>query len=156
MPRQMERTAQCLCGSLRAIASGEPQFNNICHCRSCQRRTGSVVHAGAYFLKEHVRCEGVSKTYIHRSESGRGVHLHFCPECGTTVYFFAERAPSLCGIAVGCFADPDFPAPSFSVWEESLHPWLPIPASIRRFPKGVDEGVVNQMLHNAEAARTAR
>lgn len=151
----MERTAQCLCGSLRAIASGEPQFSNICHCRACQRRTGSVVHAGAFFLKEDVRCEGISKVYIHRSDSGREVHMHFCPECGTTVHFFAEGAPGLCGIAVGCFADPNFPAPSFSVWEESLHPWLPIPANVRRFPKSADDGVVSQMLREADAARTA-
>ena len=142
----MEKIATCLCGSLRAVASGEPRFNNICHCRACQRRTGSIVHAGAYFSREDVRCDGVSKTYVHTSDSGRQVYLHFCPECGTTVYFHAERAPGLCGIAVGCFADPDFPPPSFSVWEESLHPWLPIPPSVKRFPRGVDAEVVKQAL----------
>ena len=57
----MQRTAQCLCGSLRAIASGEPRFNNICSCQACQRRTGSVIHAGAFFLKEDVRCEGAPR-----------------------------------------------------------------------------------------------
>ena len=148
----MQRTAHCLCGSLRAIVSGEPLFNNICHCRACQRRTGSIVHAGAFFLKGDVQCEGVSKTYVHRSDSGRLVHLHFCPECGTSVYWHAERAPSLCGVAVGCFADPDFPAPSFSVWEESLHPWLPIPPNVIRFPKSADAGVINQLLRNADPA----
>jgi hypothetical protein len=67
-----------------------------------------------------VRCEGVSKVYVRRSDSGREVHHHFCPECGTTVYSFAERAPGLCAISVGCFADADFPAPSFSL--QDLHP----------------------------------
>ena len=72
----MQRTAQCQCGSLRAVASGEPRFNNICSCQACQRRTGSVIAAGAYFLTADVRCEGASKVYIHRSDSGREVHLH--------------------------------------------------------------------------------
>jgi hypothetical protein len=145
----MQRTAQCSCGSLRAVASGEPRFNNICSCQACQRRTGSVIAAGAYFLTADMRCEGASKVYIHHSDSGREVHLHFCPECGTTVYFHADRAPGLCGIAVGCFADPDFPAPSFSVWEESLHPWLGIPANVKRYPKSVDADVVDQVLRDA-------
>jgi hypothetical protein len=47
----MQCAAQCQCGSLRAIASGEPRIINVCRCRSCQRRTGLVIHAGAYFLK---------------------------------------------------------------------------------------------------------
>jgi hypothetical protein len=145
----MQRTAQCSCGSLRAVASGEPRFNNICSSQACQRRTGSVIAAGAYFLTADMRCEGASKVYIHHSDSGREVHLHFCPECGTTVYFHADRAPGLCGISVGCFADPDFPAPSFSVWEESLHPWLGIPANVKRYPKSVDADVVDQVLRDA-------
>jgi hypothetical protein len=132
----MQRTAQCLCGSLRAVASGEPRFNNICSCRACQRRTGSVIHAGAYFLMADVRCEGPSKIYNLRGDSGREVHLHFCPECGTSVYWHADRAPGLCGVAVGCFADPDFPAPTFSLWEESLHPWLGCRRTLDAFRRG--------------------
>jgi hypothetical protein len=72
-----------------------------------------------------------------------------------TVYSFAERAPGLCAISVGCFADPDFPAPSFSLWEESLHPWLKGPANVKRFPKSVDADVVDQVLRNAQDATTA-
>ena len=138
----MQRTAQCQCGSLRAIASGEPRRNNICHCRACQRRTGSVIHAGAFFLKADVRCEGPNKIYTRRAESGRGVHFHFCPNCGTSVYWEADVAPDFLGIAVGCFADPDFPAPSFSVWEEGLHPWFGLPPGIERFSQGMDARVM--------------
>ena len=151
-----QRTAHYLCGSLRAVASGEPRFHNICSCLACQRRTGSVIHAGAYFLAADVRCEGTSKIYTHRSDSGREVHLHFCPECGTSVYWHADRAPGLCGIAVGCFADPDFPAPTFSLWEESFHPWLGLPATIGRFPQSIDADVVNQVLRDAQGDSAKR
>jgi len=40
---------------------------------------------------------------------------------------------------VGCFADPEFPAPSFSIWEEGLHSWLGLPTSIERFQQGVGD-----------------
>jgi hypothetical protein len=113
----MQRTAQCQCGSLQATALGDPQINNVCYCRACKRRTGSVIHAGAYFLKADVQCDGRSKIYTRRGESGSEIHFHFCPDCGTSVYWELDKAPELAGIAVGCFADPDFPAPAFSVFE---------------------------------------
>ena len=49
-----------------------------------------------------------------------------------------DRAPEYYGITVGSFADPGFPAPTFSVWEEAaLHPWLGLPQETDRFAKGV-------------------
>ena len=99
------------------------------------------------------KCRELPSVHVDHSvpslQGNLEVHLHFCPECGTTVYFHADRAPGLCGISVGCFADPDFPAPSFSVWEESLHPWLGIPANVKRYPKSVDADVVDQVLRDA-------
>jgi hypothetical protein len=107
----MQRTAQCQCGSLRAIASGEPTAVYACHCLSCQQRTGSVLFAGASFLRTHVRYEGPSKAYARRADSGLEIRFYFCPECGTSVYYESDKSPDLCGIAVGCFADPGFPPP---------------------------------------------
>jgi hypothetical protein len=50
----MERLAQCHCGSLRAITSGEPLLVGICHCKACQRRTGAVAASVAGFAKAEV------------------------------------------------------------------------------------------------------
>jgi hypothetical protein len=49
---------------------------------------------------------------------------HFCPECGTTLYWKAEFMPGHIGIAAGTFFDPGFPAPTISAWEQSKHPWV--------------------------------
>ena len=54
----MERTATCHCGQLRVIATGEPARVYLCHCKACQRQSGSVVHSGASWLKNQVRIEG--------------------------------------------------------------------------------------------------
>jgi hypothetical protein len=40
----MERIAQCQCGQLRAVASGEPDFVNMCHCTECCPNCGSSVY----------------------------------------------------------------------------------------------------------------
>ena len=49
------------------------------------------------------------------------MNFHFCPNCGSSVYWSADIRPDQYGIAVGAFADPNFPLPAFSVWEESKH-----------------------------------
>ncbi|HXQ52542.1 MAG TPA: GFA family protein [Stellaceae bacterium] len=132
----IERTAQCHCGALRVIASGDPGFVNLCHCQACQRRTGAVVHSGAYYPKAQVRIEGASKVYVRTAAEGRKLRFHFCPECGSNVYWDADLRPDFWGIAVGAFADPNFPAPTASVWEESKHGWVAVPPGVQHFPRG--------------------
>ncbi len=132
----MDRLAQCHCGVLRVTASGDPEWVNLCHCRACQRRTGSVLHAGAYFAKEQVRIEGASKAYARPADSGYAMSFNFCPDCGSSVYWQASRFPNHWGIAVGAFANPAFPGPSFSVWQELMHPWLTLASDMQQFEQG--------------------
>jgi hypothetical protein len=54
----MKRIARCHCDSLRAILTREPERVYVCHCEACQRRTGAVMHAGAYCKKANVQTEG--------------------------------------------------------------------------------------------------
>jgi len=131
----LERIAECHCGQLRAITSGEPDSVYVCHCKACQRRTGAVIHSGSRWLKSQVRIEGEHKTYGRIADSGFEIRFHFCPNCGSSVFWEGDRSPTTCGIAVGCFADPDFPAPTSSGWEESMHRWLGLPQDTARFPQ---------------------
>ena len=133
----MERTARCHCGSLRVIALGEPARVYVCHCRACQRRTGAVVHSGCAYPKNQVRIEGDNKIYERDADSGFKIRFHFCPNCGSNVFWEGERFPEYCGITVGAFADPDFPAPTASIWEESMHPWVSVSSVTDHFDKGL-------------------
>ncbi len=80
-----------------------------------------MIHSGAYFANARVRIEGDRKVYARLADSGYDIRFHFCPECGSNVYWYASRFPDHCGIAVGAFADPRFLLPSFSVWQEAMH-----------------------------------
>src|ERR1700751_131452 len=77
----MERTGQCHCGSLRVIATGEPERVYLCHCDACQRRTGTAFHFGATYPKEPVRLDGERKIYERDADSGYRIRFHFCPNC---------------------------------------------------------------------------
>ena len=112
------RTATCSCRKLRVTCAGDPIKISMCHCLECQRRTGSTYGIAAFFARKDVEANGDFRTYRRGSDSGFAVNLHFCPDCGSTVFWEPERRPDAIAIAVGSFADPTFPAPSQSVYNE--------------------------------------
>ena len=119
----MEREASCSCGQLRVTVSGDPVRVSICHCLACQRRTGSAFGYQARFPAERVRIAGESREFVRRSdEDDEERRQRFCPDCGSTVFWMV--GPDSIAIAVGTFADPGFPAPWVSVWEERMHSWV--------------------------------
>ncbi|HYD81084.1 MAG TPA: GFA family protein [Paucimonas sp.] len=124
------RHAACSCGQLKLAAEGDPLRVSICHCLACQRRTGSVFGAQARFARDRVVVEGRSTQYVRVGDSGGRVTFHFCPECGATVYYHLAEMPDTLGIPVGAFADPGFPAPKISIYEERMHAWVALPDGI--------------------------
>jgi hypothetical protein len=119
------RTASCACGQLKVTCQGEPQMVALCHCLECQRRTGSTYGIAAFFPRVQTGVQGRASTYGRSSASGFNVAFHFCPHCGSTVYWEPRRKPEM--VAVGAFGDPGFPAPTQSAWTERRHPWVVTP-----------------------------
>src|SRR5207244_5639700 len=110
------RHAACSCEQLRLTVEGDPLRVSICHCLACQRRTGSVFGAQARWARERALIEGDATEYVRISDDGDERSFFFCPRCGATVYFWID--PEHIALPVGAFADPSFPAPVRSVWEE--------------------------------------
>ena len=120
----MMRMASCCCGNLRAVCEGEPTKVALCHCLACQRRTGSTYGIAAFFRDEDVSVHGRSSLYTRQGESGFPVIFHFCPDCGSTVFWKSQRVPELTAVAAGAFADPNFPKPANAVHLETRHSWV--------------------------------
>jgi hypothetical protein len=145
----MTRTASCSCGQLRIRCDGEPAKVSLCHCLECQRRTGSTFGIAAFFDAAATEIAGMSSTYRRVSDNGFPVTLHFCGTCGSTVYWYPSRKPDAVAVAVGCFADPAFPAPSQSVYEEHRHGWTALPAPRSRFA-GRSERLHDDQDHDSD------
>ena len=96
---------------------------SMCHCFACQRRTGAPFGAQSRFRREQVSISGRSTCYTRAADSGNSVSFHFCPTCGSTVYWELSGFSDLIAVALGMFADPGYPAPMISVWERTRHPW---------------------------------
>ncbi len=83
----------------------------------------------ARWPREQVRIEGDATEYVFGpSWRARSARFFFCPRCGATVYYRA--GPEHIAVPVGAFADPNFPAPHVSVWEDRMHPWVGLPDGI--------------------------
>ena len=121
------RRAACSCGQLHLAIEGEPARVSMCHCLECQRRTGAVISNQARFRPEQITVSGGATAWKRKAESGNAVTFHFCPTCGSTVYWESEGFAGFVAVAIGSFADPDFPAPTIAVWEQSRHPWAVVP-----------------------------
>lgn len=121
---QARRIASCSCGQLTATAAGDPIRVSVCHCLACQRRTGSVFGAQARFRRADVAVQGASTAWSRTGDGGSTATFHFCPTCGATVYYLFDGMPDMMAMPVGAFADPTFPAPVFSVYEERQHAWV--------------------------------
>jgi hypothetical protein len=119
-----EHTATCRCGSFIVTARGEPAHVYACSCVECQRGSGSVFSYAAIYPEQAVTIVGAPSVFRRRGDFGRLIESSFCPTCGTTVCFRAEAMPGMIGVAVGCFADPDFAKPERLFWASRRHRWL--------------------------------
>ena len=134
----MKRTAQCHCGALTVVVSGDPEHLFMCHCERCQRRTGSSYHLDAWYPAASAEIQGQATVYSRTGDRGDVLVFHFCPTCGSNVYFYLPQAlPQMIGVAVGCFADPEFPVPEISIYEKRRHRWLQVPGETQRHENGI-------------------
>ena len=120
------RVATCRCGQLRATCTGEPVRISVCHCLNCQKRSGSVFAAQARWPDDRLKLEGAYQEWSQAGDSGQLATFRFCTTCGATVAYVNEGMPGVTAIATGAFADPNFPPPHYSVYEERKHGWVTI------------------------------
>ncbi len=126
--RRMVRTAACHCGKLTVSCNGEPAKISLCHCFDCQKRTGSLFSVAAFYPRAEVEIiTGDANSFRRTSASGFDVTFHFCPDCGSNLWWEADRLPNLIAVAAGSFADSNFPMPEQAVWAEGQHHWLRLP-----------------------------
>lgn len=134
----MRTVGACLCGTVTVTLARQPERVNMCHCSSCQRRTGSPFGVMVWLPEADVAVAGETRRFVHQSDKGRTLTNDFCPGCGSTVSYRAEINPGFVAVPVGVFADPTAPPPLRSVFEERRHPWVAVPDGAVRLQRGRD------------------
>lgn len=124
--------ASCQCGSLTVHSENGADFAVACACKACQARTGAAFGVGAYVRRAGTRIEGSSSTYARTADSGRHLTQHFCPTCGTTLFWELEMRPDHLGVAFGCLEEGQI-TPSRAIWLAEAHDWVRFPDDWPRF-----------------------
>lgn len=132
----------CLCGAIRYRYSGEVFRHAVCHCRDCQRVTGSAFHSGVVVeRKGFVVTRGQLKVHRAIGDSGRWIDRSFCGECGLHILNDLElRGPEYAVIKTGSLDDPSLvPSPDFEIFVKSQMPWVAVTGNTTRLNEMVPQ-----------------
>ncbi len=104
----MSIAGRCQCGAVQYELTAPPRRASICHCRMCQRATGSYFAPLANVKIEHFKLVS-GKLAVYRSSpiAERG----FCRDCGSPLTFRYVELPDI-SVTIGSLDDPDLIAPS--------------------------------------------
>ncbi len=128
-------TGGCLCGRVRYSVSADPVFSGICHCRNCQRYTGSAFEPVIGVASAAVSVQGEMRTYEDTGDSGKPVHRRFCPNCGSGIVSEVDVMPGMTMILAGTLDEPAQFTPVMEIYCDSAQPWVHADGARQRFPK---------------------
>ena len=128
-------TGGCLCGRVRYTITGEPAMSALCHCKNCQRYTGSAFETVVVFPSASVSIQGELKTYKDTGDSGKAVYRRFCPNCGSGVIAEADVLPGLAIMLAGGLDDASVFQPTMELYCSSAQPWVHADGERKQFPK---------------------
>lgn len=151
-------TGSCLCGKVQYDAGSEPLWFTVCHCRFCQRATGSDRMIQPVFERATFTfIGGAPKIYTQPSDgSGKEINVHFCPDCGTKLALIFERWPDKIGLYIGTLDDPN----SVSIEQDSCkhifvseaRPGTILPPGVKVFHRHAAESdgtAIEPVIHTA-------
>jgi hypothetical protein len=129
------RTGGCGCGALRYEVAGEPIYVNNCHCKQCQRQTGSTSVVNAFFETEALRLQsGQTSQHAFKAGSGGDHVVIRCAGCGTAMWSHYPRLGQLgLGLRVGTLDNPGSLRPNAVIFTNEAMPWVCFPADLPQF-----------------------
>lgn len=128
-------TGGCLCGAIRYSISAPVTELRACHCRNCQRASGAGGTVGAVVPAEAFKItQGKPKRYSAVADSGRTLHRHFCPDCGSPLYSLREQMPEMIVVRAGTLDDSNGLRITANIWTKSARSWAHIDPASKQFP----------------------
>ena len=86
----------CSCGAIRYRLATEPLFTHCCHCRNCQRQTGSAFVINALIEADQVELlSGEPQPVDVPRDDGTAQTIFRCPVCQVAVFSRYSRADVL-------------------------------------------------------------
>jgi hypothetical protein len=126
----------CLCGAVRYSCSGEAMITAVCHCKHCQKQTGTSFSIIVAVPNDSFRVAGEALAVFNDlGDSGKPVLRHFCRNCGSPLFTKAEVAADRVFIKAGTLDDATWLKPQANIWCQSAQPWVALDDRIPKFDK---------------------
>jgi len=136
---ETEFTAEggCTCRQVRYCLTSRPLFVHCCHCRWCQRETGSAFVMNAMIEAERVELRAGEPEMVNTpSSSGKGQKIWRCPTCRVAVWSnYACAGEAVRFVRVGTLDNPDLLPPDIHIFTESKQPWVVLPPDSPAVPQ---------------------
>ncbi len=141
-------TGGCACGSIRYECMSEPMLEYKCHCRACQRASGSGFVALLWVpINELNLTADEPRYYSVEADSGRQLKRGVCPTCGSNVLLLPEL-PDVIFIVAASLDDPSEFKPQQAIWTSSAQPWDMLDTSLQQFDDQFTSEDLQQLLHH--------
>ena len=121
----------CACDYVRYQVISQPLITHCCHCRYCQRQTGSAFVINALVNATDVKLlKGSVEEIITASPSGKGQKISRCPKCHVAIwsnYFMGGIKNLINFVRVGTLDNPDQFSPDVHIYTTTKQPWFTLP-----------------------------
>ncbi len=145
----------CACGSARFRLRSRPMFVHCCHCRDCQRQTGSAFVINALIEADRVDVlSGETAPVSMPTDSGLPHRIHRCVGCQTALWSDYGGRHAIRFVRVGTLDDPAALAPDVHIYTRSKVDWVRLPDGVPAFEAYYDMKVL-WPLESRERRRTA-
>jgi hypothetical protein len=132
----------CDCREVRYRMTSEPMFVHCCHCRWCQRETGSAFVLNALIEADRVELRAGQPDVIDTpSSSGKGQRIHRCPSCRIALWS-TYSLPTVYFVRVGTLENPDIAPPDIHIYTSTKQPWVVLPQGALVVPEYYDSSKV--------------
>lgn len=126
-------SGRCVCGKVTYSASAEPVFSGICHCKTCQRVTGSAFGAIVAIPAPSLTVQGDVTQYDGIGDSGQATHRSFCPVCGSSIALSADIMSGIVMLPIGTLDDTKWVKPTMQIYCQAEQGWLNSQSEMQRF-----------------------
>ncbi|MHA7874777.1 GFA family protein [Roseivivax sp.] len=125
----------CQCGAIRYEIGEAPAAFYICHCRDCQRQSGSAFGQSLQVHTKSLRVTGTPATFARQAASGRSMHCLYCPDCGTRLWHVRAEGSPFVSLKAGTLDDPDWLRPCAEIFTDRRRAWVKVtPAPPLTYP----------------------
>ena len=127
----------CACGAVRYECAAEPIMALNCHCRDCQRASGTAYASGIFVPSSALRfASGEPRYHVSTADSGNIASRGFCADCGSPVVAKQSQWPVFI-IYASSLDDPSDHRPTMDIFTSSAQPWDHMDPALPKYPKGI-------------------